>query len=162
MNNALTKTTNQKHIIIIRILAGAPLLMFGLMHLTGAMPMKPLVEAAGLPMPDMMAVVAPIAQILAGALLLSGAFARVGGVIAIGTMLGALMTHIKIPNDQWPTPSEIDPSIMTPGAEPTFMMALAAIVILASAYVIFKGAGAWSVDGKAAGASGSSPAPQTT
>jgi uncharacterized membrane protein YphA (DoxX/SURF4 family) len=63
-------------------------------------------------------------------------------------MLGALITHIKIPNDQWPTPSELDPSIIVYGPEPTGMMGLAALIILASAYVIFKGAGAWSLDQK--------------
>ena len=134
--------------------------MFGIMHLTGAMPMKPLVEAAGLPMPAITAIIAPLAQILAGLLLLSGAFARVGAVVAIATMLGALITHMKIPNDQWPTPSEIDPAIMAPGPEPTFMMALAAIIILTAAFVIFKGAGAWSVDGRCATESGSSAAPE--
>ena len=122
--------------------------MFGIMHLTGAMPMKPLVEAAGLPMPGITAIIAPLAQILAGILLLSGAFARVGALVAIGTMFGALITHFKIPNDQWPTPSELDPAVMVPGAEPTFMMGLAAIVILTSAFVILKGAGAWSIDAK--------------
>lgn len=155
MNNALTKTTNQKHIAILRIIAGAPLLMFGIMHLTGAMPMKPLIEAAGFPMPGITAIIAPLAQILAGLLLLSGAFARVGALVAIGTMFGALITHMKIPNDQWPTPSELDPSIILPGPEPTFMMAIAAAVILFSAYVIFKGAGAWSVDGRCGCSDGS-------
>ncbi len=161
MNNALTKTTNQRHIAIIRIVAGAPLLMFGIMHLTGAMPMKPLVEAAGLPMPGITAIIAPLAQVLAGILLLSGAFARVGAVVAIATMLGAFITHMKIPNDQWPTPSELDPAIMVPGAEPTFMMALAAVVILTSAFVIFKGAGAWSVDGKGSAESNNGLAPES-
>ena len=160
MNNALTKTSNRKHIAIIRIVAGAPLLMFGIMHLTGAMPMKPLIEAAGLPMPGIAAIIAPLAQVLAGILLLSGAFARVGAVVAIATMFGALFTHIKIPNDQWPTPSDLDPTIMVPGAEPTFMMALAAIIILISAFIIFKGAGAWSVDGRCASDSTTGLAPE--
>ena len=148
MNNALTRTTNQKHIAIIRILAGAPLLLFGLMHLSGAMPMKPLMEAAGLPMPASTAIIASLTQVIAGVLLLSGALARAGALAAIGTMIGALITHIKIPNDQWPTPSEIDPAIIVPGPEPTFMMALAAVIILTSAYIIAKGAGPWSVDAK--------------
>lgn len=148
MTNALTKTTTQKHIAIIRIIAGAPLLMFGIMHLSGAMPMKPLIEAAGLPMPGITAIVASLAQVFAGIILLFGAFARVGAAIAIGTMIGALITHIKIPNDQWPTPSELDINVMVPGPEPTFMMGLAAGIILTSAYIIFKGAGPWSVDSK--------------
>ncbi len=145
MSCPLTRTTNQKHVALIRIIAGAPLLFFGIMHLSGLMPMKPLVEAAGLPMPSMTAFVAPLAQIIAGALLLAGALARIGGLIAIGTMLGAVMTHIKIPNDAWPMPTKEDPAAL--GAEPTFMMAIAIVLILCSAYVLFKGAGPWSVDG---------------
>jgi len=161
MNNALTKTTNQKHIAVIRIIAGAPLVMFGIMHLTGAAPMKPLVEAAGLPMPGLTAAVIPPAMLLAGVLLLSGAFARVGALIGIGVMLGGLVTNFKIPNDQWPTPSKVDPSIMVPGTEPAMLTPLAIVVILLSVYVIFKGAGAWSVDGKCSSDSApSAPAPK--
>ncbi len=148
MNNALNKTSNQKHILIVRILAGAPLFFFGLMHLIGAMPMKPLVEAAGLPAPELMSILAPIAQTLGGALLLAGALARLGALAAIGTMIGAIITHIKIPIDQWPTPSEADPNIIIQGQEPTFMLAIAAVIILGSAYIIAKGAGPFSLDYK--------------
>ena len=150
MNNALTKTSNQKHIAILRIIAGAPLVMFGIMHLTGAAPMEPLVEAAGLPLPGITAIVAPLAQLLAGLLILSGAFARIGALIAIPVMLGGLVTNFKIPNDQWPTPSELDPAILVPGAEPAMLTPLAIVVILLSAYILFKGAGAWSVDARCA------------
>ncbi|MBL4591156.1 MAG: DoxX family protein [Phycisphaerales bacterium] len=144
MTNALTKTTNQRHIAVLRILAGAPLLAFGVMHITGALPMKPLVQAAGLPMPDITAMVTPPMMILAGILLVIGAFARIGAVIAIGTMLGAVMTHIKIPSDGWPIPVE-----GAPHANPYIpMMVMAIAIILFSAYVIFKGAGPWSIDGK--------------
>lgn len=160
MNNALTHTTNHKHIAVLRILAGAPLVMFGIMHLSGAAPMKPLVEAAGLPMPEMTAIVAPIAQLIAGILLLAGALARPGALLAIFVMLGGLVTNFKIPNDQWPTPSELDPSIMVPGAEPAILTPLAIVVILLSAYIILKGAGPWSVDARCASKSGSSAAPE--
>lgn len=157
MNNALTKTTNQKHIAILRIIAGAPLFAFGVMHLIpDMMPIKPLIEAAGLPMPDIAAMVTPPMMVLAGLLLLIGAFARIGAVIGIGTMLGAVMTHIKIPSDGWPIPLE-----GAPHANPYIPMLLFAVItILFSAYVIFKGAGAWSIDGKGASESPSPiPAP---
>ena len=144
MSGKLQATTNCKHIAIARFIAGAPLLLFGIMHLTGAMPMKPLLEAAALPAPGPTAILAPLMQITAGALLLSGAFARIGGGIAILTMLGAIVTHIKIPNDQWPNP---EGGVMD---EPVAMMAIAAIVILTAAYVTVKGAGAWSFDNKTA------------
>ena len=153
MNNPLTHTTDHKHIAILRFLAGAPLLAFGVMHISGAMPMKPLIEAAGLPMPDMAAMVTPPIMIIAGLLLLLGLFARVGAVLAIGTMLGAVMTHIKIPSDAWPIPVETapNPNPYVP------MMVMAIAIILFSAYIIFKGAGAWSIDGK-----GSTQSPSPT
>ncbi|MDF1809355.1 MAG: DoxX family protein [Phycisphaerales bacterium] len=147
MNNALTKTSNSKHIAILRIIAGAPLFAFGVMHITGMLPMKPLVEAAGLPLPDIMSIVGPLAQIIAGVLLLFGMHARVGAVIAIGTMLGAVVTHIKIPSDAWPIPVETapNPNPYVP------MMVMAVVIILFSVYVLIKGAGAWSLDSKSNG-----------
>ncbi len=142
--NALRQTDNCKIGLVVRIVAGLPLVAFGAMHLVGAMPMKPLVEAAGFPAPGLMAVVAPLAQVVAGLMLLSGAFARIGGLIAIGTMAGAIMTHMKIPNDQWPMPTPDAPDAL--GAEPTFMLGIAAVVIAGAIYVLWKGAGAMSID----------------
>jgi len=144
--NALCKTDASKIPVVARVLGGGPLLAFGAMHLSGAAPMKPLVEAAGFPAPELNAVLAPIAQVLAGLLILSGAFTRVGGVIAIATMLGALYTHAQIGTDEWPTPQP-DGSI-APGPEPMFLMVLAVVIILASAFLLWKGAGAWSIDQK--------------
>lgn len=148
--NALRQTDNCKIGLGIRIVAGLPLVAFGAMHLMGAinpdmgMPMKPLLEAAGFPAPGLMAVVAPLAQLVAGLMLLSGAFARIGGLIAIGTMAGAIMTHVKIPNDQWPIPTT--DAVEGPWPEPTFMMGIAAVVIGGAIYVLWKGAGAMSID----------------
>lgn len=147
MSDALTclrKTTMTKHMIAPRILAGGPLLFFGAMHLSGMMPMAPLLEAAGIPMPGIGAIVAPIMEILAGLLLLSGAFARIGGVLAIMTMAGAIFTHIKIPSDGWPMEND-GPD------EPQFMMVIAIVALLCGAYVALRGGGAWSLDLKSAG-----------
>lgn len=129
-----------------RVLAGAPLLFFGVMHLVGAMPMEPLVEAAGLPMPSVMAILAPIAQVVAGLMLLVGVFARLGALLAIGTMAGAVVTHLKIPNDQWPMPTELGPNAV--GAEPAFMLGLAGLIVLCSIMVLLKGAGAIAFDSR--------------
>lgn len=141
-----SQTAPTKLPLLPRALAGAPLLFFGVMHLSGAMPMRPLVEAAGFPMPAAMAVAAPLAQILAGLLLLAGALARAGAVVAIGTMLGAILTHIRIPNDQWPMPTPTDPNAV--GVEPSFMIGLAAMVIVCALVVVIKGAGAVSIDSR--------------
>jgi putative oxidoreductase len=158
MNNALTQTTNTKHVAILRIIAGLPLLAFGVMHITGALPMEPLVEAAGLPMPGVAAMVTPPVMILAGVLLIAGLYARVGAVLAIGTMLGAVVTHIKIPSDGWPIPAETAPN-PNPYV-PMLVMAIA--IILFSGYVVLKGAGAWSVDGKGGSEKSEAPAAPAT
>jgi uncharacterized membrane protein YphA (DoxX/SURF4 family) len=151
MSNPLLQTKPSKAIALLRIIAGLPLVLFGIMHLTGAAPMQPLVEAAGLAFPALTAIVAPLVQVLAGLLLLIGAGARLGAVMGMIVSLGGLITNLKIPNDQWPTPSEIDPSIMVMGTEPAFLTPLAIAIILFSAIVLKFGAGAWSVDHKLGG-----------
>ncbi len=90
--------------VMLRFVAGAPLVLFGAIHLIpgGPMPMRPLVEAAGMPAPGAMAVIAPLLQVAAGLSLLAGAWVRLGALGAVAVMAGALFTHIRIPNDQWP------------------------------------------------------------
>lgn len=148
MNYALCRTSNEKYIIALRIIAGAPLVMFGVMHLTGASPMQPLVEAAGLPMAGLTSIVAPVVQILAGLLLIAGAITRLGALMGAVVMLGGLVTNFLIPNDQWPTPSEIDPNIMVMGTEPAMLTPIALVVMALSIFIMIKGAGAWSLDGR--------------
>jgi uncharacterized membrane protein YphA (DoxX/SURF4 family) len=84
-----------KPIAIIRILASLPLIGIGVMHLVGVAPLLPIVEGAGFPFPELSARLAPIAQILAGLLLLTGIQARVGALLALGTMAGALLAHLR-------------------------------------------------------------------
>ncbi|MFG0245064.1 MAG: DoxX family protein [Phycisphaerales bacterium JB052] len=151
MSSRLLQTQPSKAIAILRIIAGLPLVMFGMMHLTGASPMEPLVEAAGLPMPALTAIVAPIVQVLAGLMLLIGAGTRVGATMGMIVSLGGLITNLEIPNDQWPTPSEADPSVIVMGTEPAFLTPLAITIIVLSAIVLFKGAGAWSLDHRCGG-----------
>ncbi|MCH9057618.1 MAG: DoxX family protein [Planctomycetes bacterium] len=162
--DAIRKTCGCRHMIVPRLLAGLPLTAFGVMHLTGAMPMRPLLEAAGIPAPGLMAIVAPLAQLVAGLLLLSGAFARIGGMLAAGAMVGAIMTHVKIPNDQWPVPTT--DATQGPWPEPTFMMYLAILIALCSVYVLVRGGGAWSIDIRSrkgmAGSAGGSPSAETS
>lgn len=134
--NTLLKTSPIKHMVAVRIFAGGPLAFFGLMHITNQMPMAPLLEAAGLP--TIMAIPAALAEFVAGVMLLAGAVTRLGGVIAIGTMLGAVVTHIKIPSDGWP--------LENGGPQEPPLMFVAIAVILFSAYLIFRGGGKWSVD----------------
>ena len=81
-------------LLAFRILAAAPLLLIGLQHLSGAAPMLPILEGAGFPSPELGAIVAPIVEVAGGLLLLIGLFARLGGLLAIGSMAGALYAHL--------------------------------------------------------------------
>ncbi len=128
--HTLIRTGPLKAMIVPRVLAGLPLVGLNLMHLTGAAPLRPILEGAGIPLPGLNAVVAPVFGLLAGLMLLSGGLARVGGVIAIGTMSAAVYTHLV---HDWTD-------------EPP--VALPIVVMLAAAVVVWKGAGAWSVDRK--------------
>jgi uncharacterized membrane protein YphA (DoxX/SURF4 family) len=134
---ALRRTRPIKHMLIPRLIAGLPLVGIAAMHLVGAAPMKPILEAAKIPLPDLNAVVAPIVEIVAGLLILSGAFARIGAVLACGTMAVAIYSHMVA---DWPD----EPPIILPIA-----------VLLAALYVLWRGGGAWSVDAR------TSPKPHT-
>jgi len=94
--------------------------------------MRPILEAAHIPLPALNAVVAPIFEVAAGLMILLGGFARIGAAIAIGTMLVALYAHLTA---DWPD----EPPVVLPVA-----------VLAAAAYVLYQGAGRWSLD--AAGA----------
>ncbi len=133
MLQPLIRTGNFKHMIAPRLIAGLPLAGIGMMHLTGAAPLLPILEAQGVPMPGLNAMVAPLFMVIAGLLLISGTLTRLGGVVGVMVMLGALHAHLTI--DVWPNPDE--PPIFLPIA-----------VLIASAYSVFRGGGAWSVDRK--------------
>ncbi len=132
---AIQRTSGAKWVIAARLIAAVPLVGIGVMHLTGSAPLKPILEAAGTPLPGVNAIVAPLVQIAAGVLLATGAFARMGGALAIGTMLAALHAHLTI--EEWPNPDE--PPLALP------------IVVLASALlVVIVGAGGFSFDRRVA------------
>lgn len=116
----------------VRVIAGAPLLLIGLAHVFDpTAPMRPLVEAAGLPAAALLAPIAVGAQIVAGASLLAGAWARLGALVAMVTMTVALYSHFAI--EVWPN-----------ATEPPLMLPLA--VLLGAGFVLWRGAGRWSVD----------------
>ena len=109
-----------KLLIVVRLLAAAPLLGIGIQHITGAAPMLPILEGAGFPQPELGAQFAPMIEVLAGGLLLLGLFARLGALLALGSMAGAVYAHL---NFDW----EGEPSI----ALPVGVIVCAAIVLVA-------------------------------
>ncbi|MFK7884650.1 MAG: DoxX family protein [Phycisphaerales bacterium] len=134
-HNPITKTNSSKRTIVPRLVAGLPLIGINAMHLTGMAPLKPILEGASIPMPGVNAIAGPVFGVIAGLLMLSGAFARIGAALAIGSMTVALYTHAVFDhaNFEWAD----EPPIVLP-----------IVVLLASVWVLWKGAGAWSVDGR--------------
>lgn len=128
--HALIRTSSSKLNIIPRLLAGLPLIGINLMHLTGAAPLRPILEGANIPLPALNADVAPIAGLIAGLLLVSGAFVRVGALIGLGSMSVAIYTHLV---SDW-------------ADEPPIILPIA--ILIACAWLLVKGAGAWSIDAR--------------
>lgn len=124
----ITQTTNQKSVAIARILVALPLLAISSQHLIGTAPLEPILRGAGIPLPELNAIVGPVVQILAGALLISGYFARLGALLAIPAMSLATYTHFV---HNW-------------ADEPPVVLPITLIIL--SAYVLWKGAGSWSFD----------------
>ena len=124
----ITRTTNQKSAAIARILIALPLLGIGVQHIFGIAPLEPILRGAGIPFPELNAIVGPTVQLLAGAFLISGYFARLGALLTIPAMSLATYTHLV---HDWAN-------------EPSIGLPLTLIVL--SAFVLWKGAGAWSFD----------------
>lgn len=126
-------TTGERHLLIPRLIAGLPLLLIGLAHVVDdTAPMRPLVEAAGFPAPALLSPIAVVAEIVAGALLLIGFYAELGALLAVATMAAAVYAHLAI--DVWPNEAGEPP------------LALPLLVLAGAAYVLWRGAGAWSLD----------------
>lgn len=128
----LRSTAPYRHMLLPRIVAGVPLLGIGLAHVFDpTAPMRPLVEAAGFPLAAIVAPVGVTILILAGVSVLLGLWARVGAFLAIPVMMGAVYAHLVI--DVWPNPEEPP-------------LALPIVVMVGAAYVLWRGAGRWSLD----------------
>lgn len=124
------RTRPLKHLLIARLISGIPLARISMLRLVGVSPLRPRLEAARVPMSGVGAVVVPILGVLAGLMLLSGAFARIGELIAYGSMGVAIYVHL---NADW----YHEPPIILPIA-----------VLAASLYVLWRGGGAWTVYGR--------------
>jgi uncharacterized membrane protein YphA (DoxX/SURF4 family) len=95
--------------------------------------------AAGLPFYALTRWVVPFVEVGVGILLLLGLFARLAGLVVLALMFAATYVHIVVDD---PTLFPLQPSAPV----------IPAGVIVLVAYVIWKGAGSWSLDLKATGA----------
>ncbi len=141
--DSIRSTSGHKHIMAFRLVAGAPLLMFGVMHFIDPASFRAILQATGIPMVEVNMIAAPLAEIVAGFMLLLGVFARIGGLLGIATMLPAIYATVVLAG----TNESQLPAGLTqiPEVPP---LPLPVIVLLASAYVLWRGAGAWSMDSK--------------
>jgi uncharacterized membrane protein YphA (DoxX/SURF4 family) len=137
----IAKTTDHKLVIIPRILAGLPLVGFGVLHFLKPEGFQNILVASGIPLVSLNMVIAPAAEVLAGVLLLLGLYARVGGALGITTMLVAIYSTVVLSS----TTIETLPAGMmaVPHVPP---LPLPVMIIVVSLVVVVLGGGTWSLD----------------
>jgi uncharacterized membrane protein YphA (DoxX/SURF4 family) len=130
----LRQTTSRKIILLPRLLAGVPLVVFSTMHFMNPQHFRHILTAGGVPMVEVNVWAASSAEMLGGVLLLTGFFARVGGILGMATMVPAILTTIRL--------AGLTDAPMVPP------LPLPMLVLVASAVVLVLGGGAWSMDGR--------------
>ena len=128
----LRHTTEDRRVALLRIVGGLPLLLFGIMHLADPEPFRQILEASGLPFAELNLVAAPLTEVAAGLLLISGCLARMGGLLGAATMIAAAYATVILA--RLGSGPEVPP------------MALPVAVLAISTYILWRGAGAWSLD----------------
>ena len=136
----LRHTTPRKVMLLPRLLAGVPLVIFSAMHFMNPQHFRDILTASGVPMVDVNVWAASSAEMLGGILLLTGFFARVGGILGIGTMAPAILATIRLAD--------------IAGAPKVPPLPLPIVVLVASAVVLVLGGGAWSADARRNAAQG--------
>jgi uncharacterized membrane protein YphA (DoxX/SURF4 family) len=130
----LQQTAPRKIILLPRLLAGVPLVVFSVMHFMNPQHFRDILTAGGVPMVEVTVWAASSAEMLGGVLLLTGFIARVGGVLGIGTMVPAILTTVRLAS--------------LPDAPTVPPLPLPIMVLVASTVVLVLGGGAWSGDAR--------------
>src|SRR5262249_19176151 len=130
--NTVQHTAPWKFLLVLRLLAGLPLVFFGVLHLVNPDDFRAILAAGKLPPSDLSVAALPLVEILAGLLLLAGMLTRVGGMLALGVMMPALLLTVQLMERQGA------PSM------PHWLVPLT--VALTSAVLVLLGGGAASVD----------------
>ena len=95
-DNVLTRTSGHKFLIVPRLLAGLPLLGFGLLHVVKPDHFREILIASDIPMVGLNMYTAPLALAVGGLLLLLGLFARIGGILGIAAMAVAVYSTVAL------------------------------------------------------------------
>ena len=128
------QTTPRNIILLSRLFAGVPLVVFSAMHFTNLQHLRDILTAAGVPMVEVNVWAASSAEMLGGVLLLTGFFARVGGLLAVSTMVPAILTTVRLAS--------------LPDAPTVPPLPLPIMVLVASTIVMVLGGGAWGADAR--------------
>ena len=126
----------------IRVLLGLLFVMTGVMKLavpTLADAWSGQLIAAELPFYTLSRWSVPFVEVAVGALLLVGAYARLAGIVVVGIMIVATYVHVVVD----------DPSLFP--LQPTEPI-IPIVVVVLTAYLLWRGAGAWSSDLRASSA----------
>jgi uncharacterized membrane protein YphA (DoxX/SURF4 family) len=130
----LRQTTPRKFILLPRLLAGVPLVVFSAMHFMNPQHFRDILTAGGMPMVEVIVWAASSVEMLGGVLLLTGFFARLGGLLGIGTMVPAILTTVRLAG--------------VPDAPMVPPLPMPIMVFVASTVVLVLGGGAWSGDAR--------------
>lgn len=140
--NWVRDTRSDKLAGSVRLMLGVIFVMTGAMKLvvpTLAAAWSGQLLAANLPFYTLTRWSVPFVEMAVGFTLLAGLFARPASVVVIGIMMAATYTHLVVDD---PTLFPLQPS------EPIVPI----VVMLMSGLIVWKGAGAWSLDLKATAA----------
>ena len=137
----LQQTTDKPFPIVPRLIAGGILTFFSLKHFGDPQHFANIMTAAGFPMVKLNVWAASATELLAGILLLSGLFTRVGGLLGIATMAPAIVATLTI--------AGLDPENLPGGlTEVPFVppLPLPIVTIVTSLIALVVGGGKFSVD----------------
>ena len=137
----IQQTSDAWYPLIPRLIAGGILTFFSVMHFGNPGHFRDILTAAGIPMVDLNVYAATATEFVAGLLLLSGFYTRVGGFLGIATMLPAIYATIKL--------ASLTPETLPAGLEAVpFVppLPLPIVVTVASIAAIILGGGRFSVD----------------
>ena len=134
--DGICRTSGDKLAGGVRILLAVLFLMTGAMKLlvpTLGDAFSGQLLAAGIPLPELSRRSVPFVEIAVGAALALGAFSRIAVIVVMGIMVVATYVHLVVD----------DPSLFP--LQPTEPI-IPLVVMVLSAYVLWRGAGAWSRD----------------
>ncbi len=140
-DNVLTKTSGYRVVIVPRVLAGLPLVGFGILHYLKPSHFQDILIASEIPMVELNVYAAPLFEVLGGVLLLLGLYARVGGLLGIATMGVAFYSTVVLSGM---TVADLPEGLTEIPKVPP--LPLPVMVAVTSLVVVILGGGAWSLD----------------